>query len=793
LRGVFLAAIAVAQQQGPQYGDALALLRQGKTEEARSELHRALKQHPDDAGIYYQLARSHLLDFHRRSSRVALSLAMEALENALRRDPNYIPALKAKSVIHARAELLYYDPNLAFTLSDRVAKLQPHASEYLLGLAEWMTGEVRFTEHSEHRVPHDPQLGLDRSLKLIEHVLDTAMPFSVEESAALFLMGKTLVRRGDFAESLAYFQQALARPLNPEQRLEALRELGASHYRLGDFNEAGRQFYQALQVRSNAVDQWLLKVALDRLKEKPPLPESVLFPIAEPEIDPKDPPLLEFHDIAPEVGLNRLDGNGTVAWGDIDGDLDLDVVLAGSGTFLAVYRNEGSQRFREVTAEVGLVKVPSGYSLNLIDYDNDGRLDLYLSLNGWSGPMRNRLYRNAGGRFIDVSKESGADDPGSGFVSVWGDLDNDGDLDLVVANGVLKDGSVPQVYRNNGNGTFANATKTAGIDEPPAHGTIGAALGDYDLDGDLDMFFNGLNNAPNRLYRNEGQWRFTEVSRQAGVVQPAHNGFVCFIADFDNDGWPDILTTSLAPWEAVVEGLKKTFRVAGPRAVHADSSRLFRNNRNGTFTDATFAARLYYPMGVMGAGVADLDNDGHLDFYAGTGDPQMSRLEPNRFFRNRGDGTFRDLTFYLNLARPGKKGHGVAFVDIDEDGDLDVYAQLGGHYQGDHAENAFYRNLKGNQNRWLQVDLTGTRSNRYAIGAVLLAKAGAMTIHREVKGSEGFGSTNPYRVHLGLGRNEKVESLEVRWPSGRRQVFENVAAGQAIGITENREEWGRVR
>jgi hypothetical protein len=327
-------------------------------------------------------------------------------------------------------------------------------------------------------------------------------------------------------------------------------------------------------------------------------------------------------------------------------------------------------------------------------------------------------------------------------------------------------------------------THEAGLREPPTFGAIGIALGDYDLDGDLDLFINGLESVPNRLYRNDGNLRFTEVSRQARVVQPPHNGFVSFFFDYNNDGWPDLLTTSLAPWNAVLEGLSRWFRVSKPEAIHADSSRLFRNNRNGTFTDVTWEARLFYPMGVMGAGVADLDNDGYTDLYFGTGDPQLSRLEPNRFFRNNGDGTFSDLTDYVGFSRPGNKGHGVCFVDLDEDGDLEVYAQLGGHYPGDHARNAFYRNLKGNQNNWLQVDLRGTRSNRYAIGARLVLKAGGLIVSREVKGSEGFGSTSPYRVHFGLGQRTRIDSLEIFWPSGETQKLEGLRANQLIEIRE---------
>ena len=787
--------VVLAQQQnaGPMR-KALLLLRESKTGEARIELEAQRKLHPADAEVVFQIARSYLLDFYQiqdpEKRRVALSLAMESLNSVLKQDPNHIPALRAKAVIHARAELLYYDPNLSYELAARVAKLEPHANAFLLNLSEWMSGEVRFTKESGHRVPHDPLLGLDRAIELLDQVIDSALPYSNEESAALFMMGNALERRGSFREAIPYYQQGLKRDITLDQRMAALREMGASYYRLGEYDDAGAKFYEAMQTRMNSVDQWLFWLALQQVKgPKPPFPAGTLFPVAEAKIDPANPPLLDFEDIAPALGIHHLNGNGTCAWGDIDGDGDLDLIVAGSGTFIRVYRNDGD-RFTDVTEQVGLAHVPSGYSLNLVDYDNDGWLDLYISLNGWSGPMPNMLFHNDHGRFVDVSKKSGADDPGSGFVSLWGDLDNDGWPDLVVANGVLQDGSVTQIYRNNRDGTFTNVTQSAGLNEPPSYGAIGIALGDYDKDGKLDILINGRDGAPNRLYHNDGNWHFTEVAKKAGVLQPPHNGFVCFFFDYNNDGWPDILTTSLAPWEATVEGLKKGY---SPRSVHPDASRLFRNNGNGTFTDVTYEAKLYYPTGTMGAGVADVDNDGYLDVYLGTGDPQISRLEPNRFFRNNGNGTFGDLTNYLNFARPGNKGHGVAFVDIDDDGDLDIFAQLGGHYPGDHAYNAFYRNLKGNQNNWLEVDLRGVKSNRFAIGAQLTVRAGALLVYREVKGSEGFGATSPYRQHFGLGKNTKIDSLEIRWPSGIRQELRGLAPNQILSVTEKDVPPGRAR
>jgi tetratricopeptide (TPR) repeat protein len=781
---------------------ALLLLRTGKTAEARKELEAQRAQRPDDPEVLYQIARSYLLDFYagpdpgkdpgpnsdndRERRRLALALAMENLDATLQRNADHIPALRAKAVIHARAELLYYDPNLAYSLAARVAKLEPHANAFLLNLSEWMSGEVRFTHEGGHRVPQDPLIGLDRSIDLLDRVLDGAVPYSNEETAAFFLMGNTLSRRGNFRDALESYQQALRRNPSLDQKMSILREMGAGYYRMGDYIEAARKFYEAMQWRMNSVDQWLFKVSLDRIPPPlPPLPTANLFPVDPPKVDPADPPLLAFEDIAPQLGIHHLNGNGTAAWGDIDHDGRLDLIVSGSGTFIRVYHNDGA-RFTDVTDQVGLHEVPSGYSLNLVDYDNDGWLDLFISMNGWNGPYPDKLFHNDHGKFVDVSKQSGADDPGSGFVSLWADLDNDGWLDLVIANGVLKDGSVTQIYRNNRNGTFTNVTRAAGLDEPAQYGAIGIALGDYDKDGRVDILINGLGAAPNRLYHNDGNWHFTEVAKKAGVVQPPHNGFVCFFVDYNNDGWPDILTTSLAPWEATVDALKKGFAPPNARSIHPDSNRLFRNNRDGTFTDVTFEAGLYYPMGTMGSGVADLDNDGYIDFYFGTGDPQISRLEPNRFFHNNGNGTFTDLTNYVGFARPGNKGHGVAFVDIDDDGDLDIFAQQGGHYPGDHSYNAFYRNLKGNRNNWLEVELRGVKSNRFAVGAQLTVKAGGLLVYREVKGSEGFGATSPYRQHFGLGKKSIVDSLEIRWPSGITQKFTGLSVNHIMTVQEDR-------
>ena len=317
-RFLVAAAIAWGQTSDP-LAEPARLLRSDKTAEARAVLNRHLQTHPRDPDAWFQMARTHLADFARSSdvgkNRISIDLAIESLAAALKENPEHVYALKAKSVLHARAELLHYDPNLAFALAARVVKLQPSANEYLLNLSEWMTGEVRFTEHSEHRVPHDPQLGIDRSIPMIDRVITSATPYSEEEGAALFLMAKALARKGDYAGSLEFYEQALARAKTPLQRREVLRERGASLYRHGLFQDAASNFYQATQMGGDvsgadvSIAQWLLKTALEQLPagEVPKLPAASLFPGApRPE---GQPPLL-FADIAAARGVDRQENSG---------------------------------------------------------------------------------------------------------------------------------------------------------------------------------------------------------------------------------------------------------------------------------------------------------------------------------------------------------------------------------------------------------------------------------------------------------------------------------------------------
>jgi hypothetical protein len=268
------------------------------------------------------------------------------------------------------------------------------------------------------------------------------------------------------------------------------------------------------------------------------------------------------------------------------------------------------------------------------------------------------------------------------------------------------------------------------------------------------------------------------VAARAGVEgSGTQNGFIALFADLDSDGDLDIFTGSLAPWEQVLDGYRPGY-APGP----VDQiPRFYRNNGNGTFRDDSLDAGLRYPLGIMAGSIADLDNDGYQDIYLGTGNPELRRLEPNIFYHNRAGRTFEDLTRYTGLGALGK-GHGITFIDWDRDGDLEIYAELGGFFHGDWWRNAFYRNELGNRNHWLQVELSQLDRNRQAVGATVTVTAGQWRQIQQVTAGRGFASTDPTVLHFGLGSAARLDSVRVVWPDGRQQTLEGQPADRRIKI-----------
>jgi hypothetical protein len=289
--------------------------------------------------------------------------------------------------------------------------------------------------------------------------------------------------------------------------------------------------------------------------------------------------------------------------------------------------------------------------------------------------------------------------------------------------------------------------------------------------------------------------QFEDATHAAGLDREMTFTFPTWFWDYDNDGWPDIFICgyrfqgSLAV-SAAAEALNK------PLPPNTSKMYLYRNNHDGTFTDVSAAMGLDKPVFAMGANFGDLDNDGWLDMYLGTGNPDFASLVPNRMFKNIGGRQFADVT---TSGRVGnlQKGHGVAFADVDNDGDQDIFVEIGGALKGDAYYNSLYVNPGQNNNNWISLELEGTKSNRSAIGAhieVSFTEEGRKrTVYMDVNSGGSFGG-NPFRKSIGIGKADKIDELKVIWPtSGITQVFRGVAPRQFLKIREGVDRLEKVK
>ena len=458
---------------------------------------------------------------------------------------------------------------------------------------------------------------------------------------------------------------------------------------------------------------------------------------------------------------------------------------------MRLFHNNGDGSFRDVTAEAGLLGETGGLNLVLTDYNNDGYPDVLVLRGGWWGkagmyPM-SLLKNNGNGTFDDVTEAAGLMSLHPTQTAAWADFDNDGLLDLFVGHESKKDDAHPsQLFHNNGDGTFTDIGVASGLAEL---GFVkGVAWGDFNRDGRPDLYVSVLG-GHNFLFRNDGPakslgkvqaWKFTDVSMQAGVAKQ-HNSFATWFFDYDNDGWPDIFSAGYSTETAQDLG---AFEMGMPH--HAETTRLYRNNHDGTFTDVSQAAHLDRAILVMGANFGDLDNDGFLDVYLGTGDSTYQGLLPNRMFRNDKGMRFLDVTTAGGFGHL-QKGHGVAFGDLEGTGNEDVFEEMGGALPGDTYQSALYHN-PGFGNRWLTLELEGVKTNRAAFGAricvTIKTKAGERRIYRTVGYGSSFGG-NPLRQHIGLADATKAEAIDIEWPTSKtKQHFENVQAGQVLHVRE---------
>ena len=558
--------------------------------------------------------------------------------------------------------------------------------------------------------------------------------------------------------------------------------------------------------------------------------------------DPSIP--VQFKDVTEAAGIDFVHSRGTrssllpedmcsgagFADYDNDGDLDLYVVnipgpltakVTAKSPGNVLYRNNGDSTFTDVTenARVG----DQGYGMGCVfgDYDNDGDLDLYITNYG-----PNVLYRNNGdSTFTDVTENAGVGAAGWSTGSAFGDFDNDGDLDLYVPNYVEYDLSnlermrkkskragqpIPSAlnphvfepqdnvfYRNNGEGTFTDLTAELQVE---AHGgrSLQAIFTDFDLDGDLDLYIANDTTA-NFLYRNNGDGTFTNQSADSWAAD-FRGSMGLATGDYDNDGDLDIFISHWIDEEnALYSNLwKEQERINATDAGH-DTLSPIQSKGDGKpirLVDESYSAYLgEESVKYIGWGtdLFDYDNDGDLDIFVANGStfqhldkPESLIAQKDQLFRNDGEGIFGDATKSAGIAaQPLRVGRGVAFGDYDNDGDVDIFIV------NNYAQASLLRNDGGNRNNWLHVKLIGTRGNRDGVGTRIRIKAGNLMQIREVNAGTSYMSFNSLITEFGLGRKTAVDWLEVVWLNGKTERFTAIQANQRLTITEGKgiERW----
>ncbi|MEP6949715.1 MAG: CRTAC1 family protein [Ginsengibacter sp.] len=639
---------------------------------------------------------------------------------------------------------------------------------------------------------------------------------------ALYRKANALLELGEEQKAIDIFQDLPGKTKgNLDQRQSILKDMAISYLRLGErmncigMHNAESCIYpiskggvhqdktpseKAIEIYKEVLldnpgdleSRWLINIAYMTTGGYPrEVPPQFLLKVSDDDTMHLVKP---FTDVAANVGLNyKCQAGGSIV-DDFNNDGYPDVVISSWSLTepMRFYRNNGNGTFTDISDSSGLGYLTGGLNIMQTDYNNDGFKDIFVLRGGWKGKFGktpNSLLRNNGdGTFTDVTKESGLLSFHPTQTATWADFNNDGWLDVFIGNETTPGEEVHpcELYMNNKNGTFTEVAAKAGC--AITEFVKGVTSGDYNNDGLTDIFISTLN-GKKILLKNEtikgGPVKFEDVSKEAGLTNNLSRSFPTWFWDYDNDGWLDILvcgyefTGSLASY-AAAEAIQAPVNNEGKVF-------LFRNKHDGTFEDVSAKVGLNKIAFAMGANFGDIDNDGYLDFYLGTGNPSFKSAIPNKLFKNINGTGFLDVT---TSARVGnlQKGHGVSFVDLDNDGNEDIYIKMGGAYVGDAYENSLYLNPGQNHNHWVNLLLQGTVSNKAAIGAkIKVTFKGNNTdrsVYRDVNSGGSFGS-NPLLQHIGLGQATSIERIEVTWPvTGKLQVFENLPVDTNIKIKE---------
>lgn len=553
---------------------------------------------------------------------------------------------------------------------------------------------------------------------------------------------------------------------------------GSRHANRADADKAISHLTKALRHDpENAELRWVLNLSYMTAGGYPAeVPKDLLIPPA--TFESKED-IGSFPDIAPAAGLATIGNAGGVIIDDFDNDGLLDVIASDVDDCapLRYFHNNGDGTFTDRAAQAGLTVSTGGLNMIQTDYNNDGCIDIFVIRGGWEFARRHSLLRNnCDGTFTDVTEQAGllkGPLPPSQS-AVWADIDNDGNLDLFIAN----ENEPSQLFLNNGDGTFRDISHQAGIDRTGT--SKGVVSIDYDNDGFADIYVSNFN-GPDFLYHNNGNRTFTEVSKEAGVEGPWWS-FGAWFFDYDNDGRPDLFVTG---FYLSLEEVARSY-MGLPRK--GETLKLFHNVGNGHFEDVTAAVgldRIFLPMGLN---FGDIDNDGYLDMYLGSGNPSFASMLPNVLLHNQAGKGFVDITTSSGTGALAK-GHGVAFGDLNNDGTEELFVVMGGPEPGDKYPSRMFETPAAAANDWITLRLVGVKSNRAAIGAriaVTVTDAGGnrRAIWRTVGSGASFGAS-PFQQHIGLGKEAKIEKIEIWWPvSGTKQTFRNVDKNQFLEIKE---------
>jgi hypothetical protein len=653
-----------------------------------------------------------------------------------------------------------------------------------------------------------------------------------EEIARVVLLrhqiGLLNLYEGQFAEAAVWFRKAqeLGRPPNASARDRAQRDalLGLVALRLGEIGDrrtaagsgdptsatARRDDQSHSDATRGAVEQfraflaewpddlrvrWLLNVAYMELGQYPAgVPAKYLIELNRFRSKLEFPP---FEDVAQRAGLNSAGPSlaGGSVFDDFDGDGLPDLFITSldtrRGATLFVNRGDGTLTDRSAAAGID----DQVYALNVThaDFDNDGDLDLLLLRGGRDRPLRLSLLRNRGtGAFDDVTVASGLGEPIASRSAAWGDYDNDGWVDVFVCSEGEPDQDARarsrpsprnrcRLYRNRRDGTFEDLADQAGVGNE--HIATGAAWGDYDDDGRLDLYVSNFD-APCRLYRNLGDRTFREEAMQAGVAGPTHvKATACWFWDFDNDGRLDLFVNDSHAGLADVAA-----SYLGRTVDDAGHPRVYRNMGPRGFRDVSRELGLDRPVLALGANFGDIDNDGYLDIFLAAGWRSLASPFPSLLLKNIEGRRFDDVTESHRTSRI-QKGSGVSFADWDSDGDLDFFVNPGGTVPADTSFPLLFKN-PGHGRHWLKVKLVGTKTNRGALGARIKVDVGSAdgrprSIDRRVGNNSSFGGNSLVET-VGLSEATEVAKLTVFWPTSHtRQEFAHIAADQEIEITES--------